>query len=64
MSSVKPDTQCLLREIVFKGSAESGDFSFRLRHDGRIAVSCKILDYMEPYPVIANFEEFVRWYQK
>lgn len=64
MPSVKPETQSLLREIVFKGSAEGGDFSFRLRHDGKIAVSCKILDYIEPFPAIANFEEFVRWYQK
>ena len=62
--NVKPETQSLLREIVFKGSAESGAFHFRLRRDGRIATTCAILDYAEPFPAVANFEEFVRWYQK
>lgn len=61
---VKSETQRLLREIVFNGCADGGDFHFRLRRDGRIAVTCKILDYAEPFPAIANFEEFVRWYQK
>ena len=62
--NIKPETQRLLREIVFHGSADGGAFHFRLRQDGRIAVTCNILDYIEPFPAIANFEEFVRWYQK